>query len=177
MAVRVADRRVGADEPIVVQRHRYRDVRRAVRDAGQQGGERETNPIVEMDDVGPLATEDLAHSGGDLRVVEVDGPEGRLRQELMGQAGQVRDVERREAIDDDAFGRDLASRPRVEAGLAGDNHDLVLGGQGDRQSADIDLRTALHHRRGEIADEADLHAAFSAISPTRDISAASILLT
>ena len=71
----------------------------------------------------------------------------------------------------------------MKARFARDHHDLVILGQCRGQSADINLGAPLAERRVEVADEADFHAAFSdlgieeGISPTRDLSAASILLT
>ena len=114
---------------------------------------------MQVDDVRPLATDDLAHPGGDLRVVEIDGPEGSLRQRLMGKPGQVCKVEWCEAIDDDPFGRNLASRSNVEARLGRHHDDLVILGQCPGHPTDIDLGAALDERRVEVADEADFHAA------------------
>jgi hypothetical protein len=160
MAIRMKNRRIGAEKPIVVQRHRHGNVWRAVRDAGEHGGERESYPVMEMDEVWPLATDQIAHCGSDLWVIEIDRTETGLGQQVMGEAGQVSNIQGCDAVDHDAFGCDLASRRQVEARLARDNHDLVFGGQRPGEPADIDLRTALDERRVEIADEADFHAAF-----------------
>src|SRR6202035_3740524 len=108
----------------------------------------------------------------------------RLRQQMMGEAGQVSNIQRSEAVDVDAFVGNLASRREVEPRLAGDHDDLVLRRERLGESADIDFGAALDKRRVEIAHEADLHAAFrpspargEGISPTSDLRAASILLT
>jgi hypothetical protein len=143
-AVRMTKVGVDAAKAVVVERHRDRDVRRAARDPGENGGEREIDPGVEMDDLGLLAMNDLAHRRGDLWVIPV----------------QVPQIQRREAIDDDAFGGNLASRREVEAWLAGDHHDLVLHGQRPGEPANMDLGAALPERRVEAGNEADLHAAF-----------------
>jgi hypothetical protein len=137
-----------------------------------------------MDHVRPLATDDRAHRGGDLGVIEIDGAEGGLREQLMGESGQMADVEGGDAIDDGPIGGDLAVRRDVEARVGRHDDDLVSLGQRVGQAANIDLGAALDERRVEVADEADLHAAFrpspargEGISPTRDLRAASILLT
>ena len=135
---------------------------------------------MDVHDVGTLASQNPAHHGRYLRMVKVDGPIRRLRQRMMSEVGQVGDIQWRQPVDDNPFGRHLPAEPDPCTRFGRDHDHLVILSEGPGQPADVDLRAALHEWRVEVADEADSHAGFASgleISPTSAFRAASILLT